>query len=46
MKFFSKLANKKNFENNSKLLNYIIPKLFVKLKLISQFNQQYYYDFM
>ena len=46
IKFFSKLSNKKNFINNSKLLNYVIPKLFIKLKLTSQFNQQYYYDFM
>jgi hypothetical protein len=44
--FFSKLSNKKNFEKNSKILNYVIPKLFIKLNLTSQFNQQYYYDFV
>jgi hypothetical protein len=45
-KFFLKLSNKKNFEKNAKILDFVIPKLFVKLKLVSQFNQQYYYDFM
>ena len=43
--FFNKIANKKKFENNCEVLNYIIPKLFVKLNLYSLFNQQYYYDF-
>ena len=46
IKFFYKLSNKKNFDKNAKILDFIIPKLFVKLKLVSQFNQQYYYDFM
>jgi hypothetical protein len=45
IKFFNKISKKKNFEKNCEVLNYIIPKIFLKLKLYSQFNQQYYHDF-
>jgi hypothetical protein len=45
IKFFNKISNKKNFEKNCEVLNFIIPKIFFKLKLYPQFNQQYYHDF-
>ena len=46
IKLFNKISNRKNFEENEELINYLIPKLLVKLKLVSEFNQQYYYDFV